>query len=168
MRAYVYRRDQYDRIVATVFVRRWWGESLFSLPWPRRHDVGLEMLKGGLATVYEAKKGSEFGGLEDEYRRMETWAKKKGIGIWANEKRRISRERSGKQGNDGDDGWMRRWLTRFISREWWWGKVQGEEMTSEKFESPREYKSRMLELEKEREREKGRRSREACEEELRK
>ena len=167
MRAYVYRRDQYDRIVATVFVRRWWGESPVSLPWPRRQDVGLEMLRRGLATVYEAKKGSEFGGLEEEYRRMEAWAKKKGIGIWANEKRRISRDESGKNGTVGSGGFMRRLLARRMSGGRWWGKAQGEEIVSERFESPREYKSRMMELEKRREREKGRCSREVSEERLR-
>lgn len=73
VRAYIYKRDQYDRIVATVFVRR----GLF------RRDVGFQMLKAGLATVYEAKSGAEFGKLEDKYRRTEAWAKQKRIGIWS-------------------------------------------------------------------------------------
>ncbi|KAI0113970.1 hypothetical protein GGR51DRAFT_505005 [Nemania sp. FL0031] len=73
VRAKVYRRDQYDRIVATVYVRRF----LF------RRDVGLEMLKNGLATTYEAKTGVEFGGLEEEYRVAEAKAKAEKRGIWS-------------------------------------------------------------------------------------
>ncbi|KAH8676002.1 hypothetical protein BX600DRAFT_508188 [Xylariales sp. PMI_506] len=72
VRAKVYKRDQYDRIVATVFVRR------FLL----RKDVGLEMLKRGLATTYEAKSGAEFGGLEAKYKAAEARAKAKKRGIW--------------------------------------------------------------------------------------
>lgn len=61
VRAKIHKRDQYDRIVATVFVRRF----LF------RRDVSLEMLKRGLATTYEAKSGVEFGGLEEKYKLAE-------------------------------------------------------------------------------------------------
>ncbi|KAI0817921.1 SNase-domain-containing protein [Xylaria sp. FL0064] len=93
VRAKIYKRDQYDRIVATVYVRRF----LF------RRDVGLEMLKSGFATTYEAKSGSEFGGLEEKYKAAEAWAKERKRGMW-----------SGKP---------------------------------EHFESPREYKTRMKELE---------------------
>jgi endonuclease YncB( thermonuclease family) len=73
VRARIYKRDQYDRIVATVYVRR----GLL------RRNVGLEMLKAGLATVYEAKSGAEFGDLEARYRRAESWAKLKRKGIWS-------------------------------------------------------------------------------------
>lgn len=73
VRAYIHRRDQYDRVVATVYVRGWLG----------KRDVGLEMLKAGLATVYEAKFGSEFGGQEEAYRNAEQVAKKAGVGMWA-------------------------------------------------------------------------------------
>ena len=93
VRAYIYKRDQYDRAVATVYVWRWL--------WKR--DVGLQMLKAGLATVYEAKTGAEFGAVEAKYRQAEEWAKKKKKGLWA-------------------------------------GKKKG-------FESPREYKTRMAQLE---------------------
>lgn len=49
-----------------------------------RRDVGLQMLRAGMATVYEAKSGAEFGkGLEQKYRRAEWWAKTKRIGMWA-------------------------------------------------------------------------------------
>jgi len=73
VRAYIYRRDQYDRIVAQVFVRRW----LF------RKDVGLEMLKAGLATVYEAKTGAEFGTAEEKYRAAERKARANRVGMWS-------------------------------------------------------------------------------------
>ncbi|KAI0164657.1 SNase-domain-containing protein [Xylariaceae sp. FL1272] len=73
VRAKIYKRDQYDRIVATVYVRR------FLI----RRDVGLEMLKMGLATTYEAKSGAEFGGLEEKYKAAEVKAKAKRRGIWS-------------------------------------------------------------------------------------
>lgn len=81
VRAYLHRRDQYDRVVATVLVRR---PPLFV---PRR-DVGLEMLRRGLATTYEAKTGAEFGGPASErrYRAAEEEARRKGRGLWAAEK----------------------------------------------------------------------------------
>ncbi len=41
------------------------------------------MLRAGMATVYEAKTGAEFGeGLEGKYRSAEWWAKKRGRGMW--------------------------------------------------------------------------------------
>ncbi len=73
VRAYIYKRDQYERVVATVWVRRF----LF------RKDVGKEMLKAGLATVYEAKMGAEFGDFEEKYRKAEEVAKRKKLGMWA-------------------------------------------------------------------------------------
>jgi endonuclease YncB( thermonuclease family) len=73
VRAYILKRDQYERVVATVKVRR------FLL----RRDVGLEMLKRGLATTYEAKTGAEFGGREEQYKAAEAMAKAKKRGIWA-------------------------------------------------------------------------------------
>ncbi|KAF7503874.1 hypothetical protein GJ744_003071 [Endocarpon pusillum] len=73
IRAYVYKRDQYDRVVATVYI---WKGLL-------RRDVGLQMLRAGLATVYEAKSGAEFGvGLEEKYRKAEWWAKLRKKGMW--------------------------------------------------------------------------------------
>ena len=72
VRAYIYKKDQYDRAVATVYVRRWL----------LRRDVGLQMLRMGLATVYEAKAGAEFGELEGKYRSAEQWAKLKRKGMW--------------------------------------------------------------------------------------
>lgn len=42
------------------------------------------MLKRGLATVYEAKFGAEFGGeaMEHKYRNAEWWAKFRRKGLW--------------------------------------------------------------------------------------
>lgn len=79
VRAYIYKRDQYDRAVATVYVRRWL----------LRRDVGYRMLKLGLATVYEAKTGVEFGpGLKERYKRAEWWAKTRKKGLWAGAKQK--------------------------------------------------------------------------------
>jgi endonuclease YncB( thermonuclease family) len=72
VRAQIYRRDQYDRVVAQVYVRKWFLKK----------DVGLEMLKAGLATVYEAKTGSEFGTSEAQYRAAEQQAKDRRVGMW--------------------------------------------------------------------------------------
>lgn len=41
------------------------------------------MLKRGLATIYEAKHGSEFGQFEEIYRRAEQVAKENRRGLWA-------------------------------------------------------------------------------------
>ncbi|KAF1968979.1 SNase-domain-containing protein [Bimuria novae-zelandiae CBS 107.79] len=72
VRAHIFRRDQYDRVVAQVTVRRWF----------LRKDVGLEMLKNGLATVYEAKTGSEFGTSEQKYRDAQKKAEEQKVGMW--------------------------------------------------------------------------------------
>lgn len=106
IRAYIYRRDQYERVVATVYIRRF----LFF-----RKDIGLEMLRRGLATTYEAKTGAEFGGakMEKKYRAAEAEAKSKGKGLWS--------ALGGKS-------------------KGWFGLGKGPD---EPFETPREYKSRM-------------------------
>lgn len=41
------------------------------------------MLKAGMATVYEAKTGAEFGDLEEAYRAAEAKAKRKNLGMWS-------------------------------------------------------------------------------------
>ncbi|KAF2719972.1 SNase-domain-containing protein [Polychaeton citri CBS 116435] len=105
VRAYPYRKDQYDRVVCTVYKRRW----LFF-----KSDVGETMLRKGLATVYEAKFGSEFGGKEEQYKRAEKTAKLKKIGMW--------------------------------ERPSLVGKMLGK--ADPKYESPREYKTRIAESEK--------------------
>ncbi|KAK5113118.1 hypothetical protein LTR62_003697 [Meristemomyces frigidus] len=73
VRMTVHKVDQYQRVVGTAY-RRKWGFL--------KSDVGLEMLKCGLATVYEAKSGAEFGGKEEVYRRAEGRAKSRGVGMW--------------------------------------------------------------------------------------
>ncbi len=80
VRAYIYKRDQYERVVATVFVRK--------PPFFLRKDVGLEMLRRGLARTYEAKTGAEFGGegTEKKYHETQVEARRKGRGLWADEK----------------------------------------------------------------------------------
>ncbi|KAK4127077.1 SNase-domain-containing protein [Parathielavia appendiculata] len=77
VRAFIYKRDQYDRVVATVYVRR----APFFFP---RRDVGLEMLRRGLAVTYEGKTGAEFGGekMEARYKAAQEAAKRKGRGLW--------------------------------------------------------------------------------------
>ncbi|KAL2266621.1 hypothetical protein VTJ83DRAFT_5973 [Remersonia thermophila] len=77
VRARIWRRDQYERVVATVYVRR--------PPFFRRQDVGLEMLRRGFAVTYEGKIGAEFGGpeMEARYRQVEAEARKKRKGLWA-------------------------------------------------------------------------------------
>lgn len=93
VRAKIYKRDQYDRIVATVFVRRFL----------RRRDVGLEMLKMGLATTYEAKTGAEYGGLEEEYKAAEAIAKAQKRGIWGGKPGRFESPRDYKARMNLDD-----------------------------------------------------------------
>ena len=83
VRAHIYKRDQYDRIVGTVFVRR----GLL------RRNVGLEMLKAGMATVYEAKSGAEFGELEDKYRQVEAQARSRRKGIWSGKQQKFESPR---------------------------------------------------------------------------
>ncbi|OAL27647.1 hypothetical protein AYO20_09720 [Fonsecaea nubica] len=74
VRTYVYKADQYSRVVGTVYV--WKGLV--------RRDVSLQMLRAGLATIYEAKSGVEFGRAKEErYRRAEWWAKTRRKGMWA-------------------------------------------------------------------------------------
>lgn len=112
VRAYVYRRDQYERVVASVYT--WNG--LF------RRNVGLEMLKTGLATVYEAKTGAEFGdGLEEKYRETESWAKSNKRGMWAADPKAFESPRAYKTrmaeqstGNGRQDGRISR-LLKYLS-----------------------------------------------------
>ncbi|KAF8245938.1 SNase-domain-containing protein [Wilcoxina mikolae CBS 423.85] len=77
VRAYLHSKDQFDRVVATVKVRR----GL------QRRDVGLEMLKAGMATVYEAKTGAEFGNMRSQYEEAEARAKRMKVGLWRQPKR---------------------------------------------------------------------------------
>lgn len=91
-----------------------------------RRDIGLEMLRRGLATTYEAKSGVEFGGPEMEaaYRAAETEAKAKNLGLWA----ALKSEGKGK-------GWFRLEKAK-------------KEVNKAPFETPRQFKTRMRELDK--------------------
>ena len=63
------------------------------------------MLKAGLATVYEAKTGAEFGDLESKYRKTEAWAKLKRKGIWSGKQKDFESPREYKTRiNAMDDG----------------------------------------------------------------
>ncbi|GCE99780.1 putative endonuclease lcl3 [Zygosaccharomyces mellis] len=65
--------DQYNRCVAKVEYFTWTG-------WK---NVSLEMIKQGLAVVYESRTSAEFDGEEDKYRFHELAAKARKRGIWA-------------------------------------------------------------------------------------
>lgn len=96
VRARVWRRDQYGRVVATVTVARWGGLV--------RRDVGLAMLRAGVATTYEAKTGVEFGGREAEYRKAEAWAKRWRKGLWGGSKAEFESPRAYKTRMAGGEG----------------------------------------------------------------
>jgi len=112
VRARIYKRDQYNRIVATVYVRRF----LF------KKDVGLELLKQGLATTYEAKSGVEWGGQKELYEAAEAKAKSTRLGIWSAKASEFQSPRAYKSmANEAEDekkeqeaeekkSWWRRWL----------------------------------------------------------
>ncbi|QHS73249.1 Lcl3p [Saccharomyces paradoxus] len=69
--------DQYNRCVARVSYWDWFGG------WK---DLSLEMLKDGLAVVYEGKVNTEFDGREDKYRYYEFLARSKKRGLWVQNK----------------------------------------------------------------------------------
>ncbi|CAI5757007.1 unnamed protein product [Candida verbasci] len=86
-----YSIDQYKRIVARAQVWKWSGKK----------DVSAEMLKQGLAVVYEGKIGAEFGDNEAWYKRIESrskWLKK---GIWSQKKLVTPGEFKKKHNNNG-------------------------------------------------------------------
>ncbi|KZO97526.1 SNase-domain-containing protein [Calocera viscosa TUFC12733] len=97
------RRDQYGRVVATVVVPRW-----FLPVWLRSgKNVGLEMLRAGLATTY-TQSGAEYGKWTvEEFQEVEEEAKKAKRGMWAkgskyespaHYKRRMKAEEDGEEG----------------------------------------------------------------------
>ncbi|KAF2221932.1 hypothetical protein BDZ85DRAFT_182374, partial [Elsinoe ampelina] len=108
VRVYLYRRDQYERVVAGVYMRT---------PMPVT-DVALKMLEEGAAGVYEAKFGSEFGGeqMEKLYRDAEAEAKRKGVGMWG-----------GKGASKEERGW---WARLFGS-----AKAQGKVETPREYKT---------------------------------
>lgn len=62
------------------------------------------MLRMGLATVYEAKTGAEFGTLEEKYRKAERWAKLRGRGMWGAKKKDYESPRDYKTRMQGLEG----------------------------------------------------------------
>ena len=109
VRAYLYRRDQYERVVARVIVRRFW---FF------KRDVGVEMLKRGLATCYEAKFGAEFGGREIEYRIAEAKAKALRKGMWSGSPGRANETATASSGlKTGDVETPREYKTRMATMD---------------------------------------------------
>ena len=56
-------------------------------------DVGLEMLRAGLATTYEARTGVEWGGREAQYRDAEEKARAARRGIWRLSKKKFESPR---------------------------------------------------------------------------
>lgn len=74
VRAHLLRRDQYERVVCSVSLKRKGILGLLGF----KHDVGLLMLKAGMAQVYESTYGIEFGkrrGMEERYRAAEEEAR---------------------------------------------------------------------------------------------
>lgn len=124
-RAWLYRWDQYGRIVGSVYVRRW---GIPGLPRWMMRDVGLEMLRAGCATVYEAKFGVEFGGKEKEYRAAQMTAQRKKVGMW--------KERQGEGGQGRANA-----VTRAMESMGFLPKRK----RVESYESPMEFKKRMKE-----------------------
>lgn len=144
VRARIYKRDQYERVVATVYAPRLGG-----LVPGAGADVGLEMVRRGLATAYDAKSGAEFGGpvMEARYRAEEAEARRKGLGLWGGEKKSAASKKgaashgSGGGGDGGGGAWGRFWA--------WFGLGGGKtDALDTPFETPRQYKDRMRELEK--------------------
>lgn len=143
VRVYTLRRDQYERVVATAFMRRdVWGVLVAAAsripgftrdkttgPLFRR-DIGLEMIRAGWATVYEAKYGAEFGqpGMETVYREAERKAKLEGRGMW----------QALYGGVDASRTWD--WLFSWLP---WRPKRQKKIV---ELESPRAFKTRMAKL----------------------
>lgn len=68
-----YLIDQYKRVVARGQVWKWTG----------KRDISAEMIKQGLAIIYEGTVGAEFGGCESWYRKLEKKAKKLRKGVWS-------------------------------------------------------------------------------------
>ncbi|KAG4306326.1 hypothetical protein PORY_000314 [Pneumocystis oryctolagi] len=76
VRVRLFSRDRYERIVGAAEVRHW------PFIWIKR-NVGLQMLKLGLAEVYRSQ-GAEYGGekAKMKYYYEEERAKRKKVGMW--------------------------------------------------------------------------------------
>lgn len=130
VRIYPHSRDQYGRVVATVFVSDWHlGGWLLLRRWK---DAGADVVRAGWATVYEGKFGAMFGGADREkmLQDIEHIAKQKQIGIWKGHDG--AKKQNGHQGHSKEQGVMK--------RIWQWLAGSKKE---EAFESPRDFKARM-------------------------
>ncbi|KAK9265197.1 hypothetical protein V1519DRAFT_411436 [Lipomyces tetrasporus] len=72
VRIRLYSIDQYQRAVAKATVRSWTGPK----------DVSSEMLRAGLAVVYESKFQAAFGSSKEIYQREEQYARDHKNGMW--------------------------------------------------------------------------------------
>lgn len=148
VRVYTLRRDQYERVVGTAFLRRSvWGMTSrlmnMAMPWSYdktqgpvfRRDVGLEMIRAGWATVYEAQYGAVFGkeGMEAVYVDAEKKAKLEGRGMWGGSTSNLLRPSNA--------------LKAFWARLPWTRKDVFKPDST--LESPRQYKTRMAKLDAE-------------------
>ncbi|KAH8925996.1 SNase-domain-containing protein [Atractiella rhizophila] len=70
----LFSKDRYGRVVGMTYIRRF--------PWLWRTNVSEEMLKAGLATLYE-QDGAQYGGSLERFKQLEATAKQKGRGMWA-------------------------------------------------------------------------------------
>jgi len=158
VRVFPLRRDQYERVVGTAFVRRriltlkedgvvrrvfggwrWGDERRSGLHGPVWHvNVGLEMVRRGWATVYEGKIGVEWGskGMEGVYREAEKRAKAERLGIWVDLK-----------GSDGVLGLKKAasggWSSVLMPWRWFVAEKEVKKRKESVVETPREYKLRM-------------------------
>ncbi|GMG19140.1 unnamed protein product [Ambrosiozyma monospora] len=64
--------DQYNRVVSKArILKPFWLK-----------DISEEMLRNGIAMIYESKQGGEFDGKLEKYKKVEAAAKKKKLGMW--------------------------------------------------------------------------------------
>lgn len=78
----VLKKDQYGRLVANVYAPpRWCKKIPFLRTWLQT-SVSLDMVKQGLAVVYDAG-GAVYGGMEQRLRRAQEKAKRKRRGLWS-------------------------------------------------------------------------------------
>jgi endonuclease YncB( thermonuclease family) len=91
----VHCKDQYNRPVASVFVKRNFSFSWLQLlrdlvsgdwrfwkpPWRSTTHVGLAMVQAGLACVYRGQ-GAQYGGYKRDLERAEMHCKKARKGMW--------------------------------------------------------------------------------------
>ena len=135
-RIYPHSRDQYGRLVGTVFVNKWHlGGALLLRRWV---DAGAEVVREGWATVYEGKVGAKFGGEKrgEMLSELENHAKEKRLGVWSGGGHVKKGGRKTKEEN-----------VSALTRLWMW--LRGTKEEEQSFESPREFKARMKKVDEE-------------------